>query len=123
MGMKRALLGCFLALAIAPWSGVMAKSYDVLELPAVKSELAAKSLIFTIRQYHGTWYATGHHGHILFSEDGGDSWTQAEVPVRSALLASDEAIRCLERLASASRNTLHAGKARQALAEHRGCRT
>ncbi|AQA19155.1 hypothetical protein BST95_13795 [Halioglobus japonicus] len=84
--MKRALLGCFLALAIAPWSGVMAKSYDVLELPAVKSDLAAKSLIFTIRQYHGTWYATGHHGHILFSEDGGDSWTQAEVPVRSALL-------------------------------------
>lgn len=43
--------------------------------------------------------------------------------VRSALLASDVATRCLERVASASRNTLHAGKARQALAEHRGCRT
>ncbi|QFU75681.1 hypothetical protein EY643_08450 [Halioglobus maricola] len=86
MGIKRVLLGCLMALSITPLSGAWAKTYDVLELPAVKSELAAKSLIFAVREYHGTYYATGHRGHILFSEDGGDTWNQAEVPVRSTIL-------------------------------------
>ena len=32
-------------------------------------------------------FATGIRGHILYSSDFGDSWTQAEsVPVRSSLL-------------------------------------
>jgi photosystem II stability/assembly factor-like uncharacterized protein len=82
---KRALLGMVLAISLAPWMGSWAKSFDVLELPAVKSDIAAESLVYTIREFHGTYYATGLQGHILYSSDGGDTWEQAEVPVRSSI--------------------------------------
>ena len=74
MGIKRALLGILLAISLAPLTGSWAKSFDVLELPAVKSDIAAQSLIYTIREYHGRFYATGMQGHILISEDGGENW-------------------------------------------------
>lgn len=85
MGIKRALLGMVLATILLPWSGSWAKTFDVLDLPAVKSDIASTSLIYTIRGFHGTYYATGIQGHILYSEDGGDTWTQADVPVRSSI--------------------------------------
>ena len=62
-----------------------AASYDVLDLPAVKSELAPHSMIYSIEKPGERIFATGHRGHILFSDDGGASWTQADVPVRSAI--------------------------------------
>lgn len=85
MVIKRVLLGMVLALSLVPWTGSWAKSFDVLDMPAVKSDIAAESLIYTIRQFHGTFYATGIQGHILYSEDGGETWIQAEVPVRSSI--------------------------------------
>ncbi len=69
--------------------GAAALKYDVLELPAVPSALASKSLIFSISKHGDRYFATGHHGHILYSDDGGDSWNQAQVPVRSAILDID----------------------------------
>ncbi|NCF20795.1 MAG: hypothetical protein GWP63_21400 [Haliea sp.] len=88
MKVRNALLAALLAVMVTPWSsGVWAaKKYDVLELPAVPSELATKSLIYTIRKFDGRHFATGHRGHILYSDDGGENWVQAEVPVRSAIL-------------------------------------
>lgn len=62
-----------------------AATYDVLNLPSVKSAMAEKSLIYTIRQFGERHYATGVFGHILYSDDSGDSWVQAEVPVRSSI--------------------------------------
>jgi photosystem II stability/assembly factor-like uncharacterized protein len=62
-----------------------AATYDVLELDAVKSELAPQSLIYSLSKQNGRHFATGHRGHILYSDDGGDSWTQAAVPVRSSI--------------------------------------
>lgn len=86
MGIRRALIGICMVAALAPAPAtVLAKSYDVLDLKAVPSELASKSLIFAIRKYHGKYYATGHRGHILYSDDA-INWTQASVPVRSSLL-------------------------------------
>ncbi len=86
MGIRRALIGICLAAALTPVAHtVSAQAYDVLDLPAVPSELAARSLIFAIREFNGTYYATGHRGHILYSDDG-ENWTQADVPVRSSLL-------------------------------------
>ncbi|MCX2972882.1 hypothetical protein EYC87_04685 [Halieaceae bacterium IMCC8485] len=86
MGMRRALIGIVLAGLLAPVAATTyAKTYDVLELPASKSELASESLIYTIREFHGRFYATGHRGHILISEDG-MNWQQADVPVRSSIL-------------------------------------
>ena len=86
MTSPKALLAVLLAVMVAPWSASYAAKYDVLELPAVASELAPKSLIFAVRKFGDRYFAVGHRGHILFSDDGGDSWTQAEVPVRSSLL-------------------------------------
>ena len=86
MTLCKALIAVLLAVVVAPWPASYAAKYDVLELPAVASELAPKSLIFAVRQYGDRYFAVGHRGHILFSDDGGDSWTQAEVPVRSSLL-------------------------------------
>lgn len=61
------------------------KTYNVLELPAVKSDLADKSMLLAVRKFGDRLYAVGHQGHIIFSDDNGSSWTQAEVPVRSTL--------------------------------------
>ena len=89
MILRKALLTVMLALVVMPWSVSQAAKYDVLELPAVPSKLADKSLIFAIKKFHGRYFAVGHRGHILFSDDGGESWTQAQVPVRSSLLDID----------------------------------
>ena len=63
--------------------------YDVLNLPAIPSALAAQSLIYSISKFGDRYFATGQHGHILYSDDGGESWQQAEVPVRSSILDID----------------------------------
>ncbi|NQX89473.1 MAG: glycosyl hydrolase [Halioglobus sp.] len=81
----------FILLALCGTFSASAQSveYNVLELPAVKSDLASESLIFSIERFHDRHFATGHKGHILYSDDGGDNWTQAEVPVRSSILDID----------------------------------
>ncbi|MCR9106181.1 MAG: YCF48-related protein [Gammaproteobacteria bacterium] len=63
-----------------------AQSYDVLELPAVPSAKATQGMVYSVRQYYGTLYATGQRGHILLSSDAGLNWQQSDVPVRSDLL-------------------------------------
>lgn len=74
----------------APLAGAQAqetKRYDVLELPAVQSKMAGHSLVYSLTRDGDRIFATGIRGHILYSSDMGDSWTQAEsVPVRSSLL-------------------------------------
>jgi photosystem II stability/assembly factor-like uncharacterized protein len=70
-------------------NSAIAAHYDVLELPAEPSKLASKTLIYTIKKFGGRHFATGHRGHILYSDDGGETWTQAQVPVRSAILDID----------------------------------
>lgn len=82
---RNALLAVLLTLVMTPWSVTYAKSYDVLELPAEPSDLASSTLIFSIGKFFDRYFAVGHHGHILYSEDG-ETWTQAQVPVRSSLL-------------------------------------
>jgi photosystem II stability/assembly factor-like uncharacterized protein len=86
MTIRKALLALLLATVALPWSGAHAATYDVLELPAVKSDMADQSLIFAVKKFDGRYFAVGHRGHILYSDDGGDTWTQAEVPVRSSIL-------------------------------------
>jgi photosystem II stability/assembly factor-like uncharacterized protein len=63
--------------------------YDVLNLPAVPSDLAAESLIYSISKFGDRYFATGQYGHILYSDDGGETWQQGEVPVRSSILDID----------------------------------
>ena len=86
MTSRKALMALLLAVMVAPWPAAHAAKYDVLELPAVASEMASKTLIYAVRKFGDRYFAVGHRGHILFSDDGGGSWTQAQVPVRSGIL-------------------------------------
>ncbi|MCD4750681.1 MAG: hypothetical protein K8R59_15020 [Thermoanaerobaculales bacterium] len=54
---------------------------------AVQAPLAAKALLLDVTAVDGLLVAVGSRGHILLSEDQGQSWHQAEVPTRSGLNA------------------------------------
>ncbi len=90
MTLRKVLLSATLAALVVPWSGILqGRTYDVLELPAAKTDMADKALIYAIRKFGDRYFATGILGHILYSDDGGDTWTQAQVPVRSSITDID----------------------------------
>jgi photosystem II stability/assembly factor-like uncharacterized protein len=53
---------------------------------AVKSHMADKALLLDVAQLGSRLIAVGEFGHVLISDNGGDSWAQAEsVPTRNTL--------------------------------------
>lgn len=60
---------------------------DVLETPALKSPLAAKSLMVGTTMAGKRIIGVGQRGHIIYSDDQGKNWSQATVPVCSDLVA------------------------------------
>ena len=62
---------------------------DVLDRPAATSPLASRTLYNGLAQAGQRVVAVGQRGHIVYSDDGGKSWTQAVVPVSSDLVAVD----------------------------------
>ncbi|MDH4584480.1 glycosyl hydrolase [Pseudomonas sp. BN415] len=76
-----------LGLALVAGSCGAAPLVDVLELPAQRSELALRSPLLDLAQAGQRLVAVGQRGHILYSDDEGQSWTQASVPVSSDLTA------------------------------------
>ncbi len=60
---------------------------DVLETPARETRLAARSLLNDVASAGDRIVAVGERGHIIYSDDGGQSWTQARVPVSMTLTA------------------------------------
>ena len=83
---RRAGFLYFLLLLSTP--GASAET-DRLSLPASLSRLADSSLLLDITAVKNRLYAVGERGHILYSEDQGDSWQQARVPVSVTLTAVD----------------------------------
>lgn len=73
------------AQAAAPSAGKA--STDVLDRPAVESQLAAKRLLIAMARAGDRFVAVGPRGHIVVSSDGGLSWQQSRVPVSSDLTA------------------------------------
>jgi photosystem II stability/assembly factor-like uncharacterized protein len=76
-----ALLGLSLAVA-SPWALAVS---DVLETPARGTSLADESLLNEVDRAGDRLVAVGERGHIIYSDDQGESWTQAEVPVSTTL--------------------------------------
>ena len=71
-----------------PLAAFAAASYrDVLDTPARDSAFAAKSLLNGVANAGQRIVAVGQRGHIVLSDDGGKTWTQAKVPVSSDLVA------------------------------------
>lgn len=60
---------------------------DVLDLPSVKSKQASKSLLVGVALAGTRIVGVGQHGHIVYSDDQGKSWTQASVPVSCDLVS------------------------------------
>jgi photosystem II stability/assembly factor-like uncharacterized protein len=89
MALRKALLGLVLGVFLIPWTMAYAQSYDVLKLPAEPSAMASKAPLFVVKKFGDRYFAAGAHGHIIYSDDGGKTWTQASVPVRSTLLDID----------------------------------
>jgi len=52
---------------------------------AWKAPLAPQSLLLDVSARDGRIVAVGERGHIVVSQDGGTSWTQADVPSRALL--------------------------------------
>lgn len=86
MNIRIAALALGLALAgTAPTA--MAGFADPLDTPALSSPLAAKGLFNSLAQAGSRIVAVGQRGHVLLSDDAGNSWTQAQVPLSSDLTA------------------------------------
>jgi photosystem II stability/assembly factor-like uncharacterized protein len=72
------------ALAASPAPG---GPRDVLDTPATRSALAARTLVNGIARAGSRLVAVGQRGHVLVSDDAGSTWKQAQVPVSSDLVA------------------------------------
>lgn len=60
---------------------------DVLDQPALRSDLASKRLLQASAFAGQRLVAAGARGHIVYSDDGGATWQQAQVPVSADLTA------------------------------------
>ena len=60
---------------------------DVLDVPAARSALASRTLLNGLARAGDRVIAVGQRGHVLYSDDAGANWLQAEVPVSSDLVA------------------------------------
>lgn len=60
---------------------------DVLDTPAMESPLAARALLNGLAAAGKRIVAVGQRGHIVYSDDQGQTWQQAKVPVSSDLTA------------------------------------
>ncbi|MDM0044535.1 YCF48-related protein [Variovorax dokdonensis] len=60
---------------------------DVLDTPAAPSVLASRTLHNGLARAGDRIISVGQRGHIVYSDDDGQHWTQAEVPVSSDLVA------------------------------------
>ena len=89
MNARRLVLGLAAGCALAALAATpMARGWvDVLDTPALQSPLAARALMNGLARAGDRVVAVGQRGHILYSDDAGQSWKQAEVPVSSDLVA------------------------------------
>ena len=58
-----------------------------VEVPAMPSKLAAYAPLIGVAKAGKRIVAVGVYGHIVYSDDEGKSWTQAQIPVSSDLVA------------------------------------
>ena len=53
---------------------------DPLESPSFATDKAHKSLLLDITRVGNRLVAVGAHGHVVYSDDSGQSWIQAKTP-------------------------------------------
>ena len=75
------------ALAGMAATGAVQGWTDVLDTAALRSPLAARGILNGLARAGDRIVAVGQRGHILWSDNAGQEWQQAEVPVSSDLVA------------------------------------
>ncbi|MFV8571480.1 WD40/YVTN/BNR-like repeat-containing protein [Marinobacter sp. SBS5] len=80
-----ACLGFSMALATPSASALP----DIIDIPARDTKLAPESLLNDVTRAGDRIVAVGERGHIIYSDNEGESWTQADVPVSVTLTALD----------------------------------
>tara|TARA_R110001599_G_scaffold9972_3_gene49265 strand:+ start:2268 stop:3410 length:1143 start_codon:yes stop_codon:yes gene_type:complete len=60
---------------------------DVLNTPSLKTDLASQNLLLDIAKAGERLVTVGYRGHIIYSDDAGKTWQQAQVPVSVLLNA------------------------------------
>ncbi len=83
--MKAAL--AWLTLAAAPAALAEEPAADPAAEPSIIARLAAKSLLLDLARPGSRVFAVGERGHVLYSDDDGESWTQVQVPGSANLTA------------------------------------
>ena len=78
-------LGVSMALS-APAAFALA---DIIETPSRPTDLAPENLLISADRAGDRIVAAGERGHIIYSDDGGESWKQGEVPVSVTLTGVD----------------------------------
>ncbi|NNJ65563.1 MAG: photosystem I reaction center subunit IV, partial [Xanthomonadales bacterium] len=87
--LKIRAIGWLSAMLVATLAGPT-HAVDLLELPAIQSEAASRSLLLdATARGEGALVAVGSFGVIIKSEDSGATWTQASVPASVTLTAVD----------------------------------
>lgn len=81
------VIAALLAVLPATAANTATAYQDVLDRPAQMSTLAARGPVTALAQTGPRLVAAGQRGHILYSDDAGQNWKQAEVPVSSDLVA------------------------------------
>ncbi len=77
------------AFILATAKTASAEYQDPLDAPALMKPSSAQSLLIDIEQIGDRLIAVGERGHILISDDQGQSWTQQSSPTRAHLTAVD----------------------------------
>ncbi|WXL24411.1 YCF48-related protein [Ectopseudomonas mendocina] len=81
------LCGALSVVVLAGLSQPLLAETASAEVLAVESAKAQHSLLVDIANLGKRLVAVGDRGHILYSDDNGNSWTQAKVPTRQLLTA------------------------------------
>lgn len=80
------VIGAVSVLAHSEVSSV-GKGIDLLNVPALQSEKAARALLLGVAAAGSRLVAVGERGIVITSDDQGQTWRQAEVPVSVSLTA------------------------------------
>jgi photosystem II stability/assembly factor-like uncharacterized protein len=88
-GRTRPLFCVVLAVLVTLFSSFAAQAAykDLIEMKAVKVDAASTSLALDVAKAGDRLVIVGERGHVLYSDDNGESWTQADVETRSQLNA------------------------------------
>ena len=83
-GLRLAVMLMTLSLVLI-FGTAQAEYTDSLELDSIKVEAARYSLALDVVNAGNRIVAVGERGHILYTDNGGENWTQADVATRSQL--------------------------------------